>query len=102
MDTFTTIEILLKTLAACKRYLEVANSHGEDITISSIPKCDLSVITIEFCGHMGEIWTKELWIGDNGELHIEEPGTRENVCDYAEAFGWTKGEIEYIKFGRRN
>lgn len=101
MGTFTPIETLLETLEGCKRYLEIANSHGEDITIASIPSCDLSVITIEFHGHMGETWKLELWIGDNGELHIENPEAREDVFEYAEEYEWTEEDVNYMKFGRR-
>jgi hypothetical protein len=100
MGTFTTIETLVETLKGCQRYLKIVNSHGEDITIASIPKCDFSVITVEFHDHMGETYTLDLWIGDNGELHVENPETREDVCEYAEDWEWTEEEVRYIKFGK--
>lgn len=90
---------LKKLVEGCKRYLQVANSHGEDITINSIPKCDIGVATVRFEGHHGEIWEKELWIDIKGALHIETPETKESVFDFADVFGWSKEEIQYIKYG---
>lgn len=96
------IRELNKLLKACERYIDVANSHGDDITIQAVTNCDIGVATVRFCGHLGETWEKELWIGDNEEFHIEDPKTRESILNYAYEFGWSKEEVEYIKFGYKD
>lgn len=95
-----TAKELKKLVEGCERYLQVANSHGDDITINSISKCDISVATVCFEGHQGETWEKELWIDIKGALHIESPETRESVFDFAADFGWSEEEIHYIKYGK--
>lgn len=94
-----TAKELKKLVEGCERYLQVANSHGDDIAINSIPKCDIGVATVRFEGHQGETWEKELWIDIKGALHIESPETRESVFDFAADFGWSEEEIYYIKYG---
>ena len=99
-NTFATIADVSRTVEAVARYLEVVNNKGDDITISAIPKCDGNVITFKFRGHCGETWQTEAWIGNNGELHLENANTRQDVFLYAYEYGWTKEEVQYMKFGK--
>lgn len=91
-----------KLVAACERYLSVANSHGDDITINSVPRCEIGGAVFRFEGHAGETWEKELWIDMKGTFHIVDPKTKESILNYADEMGWSADEVRYIKTGKNS
>lgn len=91
------IKELIRILNACERYITVANNHGEDIIVLSITSLfSAHFLVIEFMGHMGERWSKKLYIDEKDELHILSLED-ENIFDYSEEFGWSEEEGRLIK-----
>ena len=94
-----TPQAMIQILQACDRYIKIANAHGEDLRIHSVEVKSRCLLLIRFANHMDEIFEKLVWLNESSGLQIRDPETRKSIYYYAEEFGWTEKEIEYIKHG---
>lgn len=94
-----TIQTMTTILQACDRYIKIANAHGEALCIHSMEVKSRCLLLIRFANHMDETFEKLVWLEENSGLQICDPETRESIYQYAEEFGWTEKEIEYMRYG---
>lgn len=96
------IRTVLAILQEFKRYVDFVNEHGNDELVDAIKK-NGETLLVTMRGHCGETYDLEVYLSDKtGELCVENPVSKASVFDFADEYGWTKEDVQYIKLGRQN